>query len=54
MLLIKHDSGAYYTPGVGYGVKQEGSEATVDAYDRDERLIKTHTFKTDEIEVIVL
>lgn len=54
MLLIKHDNGAYYTPGVRYEVSQTENEATVNAYDRDERLIKTHTFKTNEIEVIVL
>lgn len=53
MLLIKHDSGTYYTPGVDYRVEYKDGESVVTAYDRDGRMIKEHTFKS-EVEVSIV
>lgn len=52
MLLIKHDKGAYYTPGISYNVFRNNGEAVVETYDRDGRKLRDIKFETNEIEVI--
>ena len=54
MLLIKHDNGMMYTPGVNYNLFRNNSEAVIEAYDRDGKRIKEIKIESTEIEVTIV
>lgn len=54
MILIKHDGGVIYTPGLKYETNRNGDSVTVSIFDKTGKQIKSLELKTESMEIEVL